>query len=86
MARNNLRAISFWLWRTQTYDRHMLRSDSHLKPSRLVHELDNIEKLNPLHDGKVCRQQCDIVEIGNNFFIVVTVKVQAEKIGFEDIR
>ena len=63
----------------------MLQSDSHLKPFRLRHELDNIEKPNPHHDGKVCRQQCDIVETGNEFFIVGTMKAQAENIGFEDI-
>ena len=79
-----MHAISFELWRTQTYDRHMLQSDSHLKPFRLRHELYNVEKLSPHHDGIVCRQQYDIVETGNVFFVIATVKAHAEKIGSED--
>ena len=78
MARNNLHAISFGLWRTQTYDRHMLQSDSHLKPFQLLHGLANVEKLSPHHDNIVCHQQYDIVETGNVFFIVVTMKAQAK--------
>ena len=64
----------------------MLQSDSNLKPFRLRHELDNVEKLSAHHDGIVCHQQYDIVETGNEFFIVATMKAQAEKIGFEDIQ
>ena len=84
MARNNLHAICFGLWCTQTYDRHMLQSDNHLKPFQLPHGLDNIEILIPHHDDIVCRQQYDIVETGNVFFVVATMKAQAEKIGSED--
>ena len=62
----------------------MLRSDNHLKPFRLHHELDSVEKPNPHHDGIVCNQQYDIVETGNGVYIVVTVKFQAENIGSED--
>ena len=74
----------FGLWHTHTYDCHMLQSDSHLKPFWLPHELNNVEKLNPHHDGIVCHQQYDIAEAGNGFFIVVIMKFQAKKFGFGD--
>ena len=62
----------------------MLQSDSHLKPFRLRHELDNVKKLSLHHDGIVCRQKYDIVETEKIIFIVATVKYQSENIGSED--
>ena len=62
----------------------MLQSVSNLEPFWLRHELDNIEKLSPHHDGIVCHQQYDIVETRNVFFFIVTMKSQAKKIGSED--
>ena len=84
MARSNQHAISFGLWHTHTYDHHMLQSDNHLKPFQLRQELDNVEKQRPHHNDIVCHQQYDIVETGNRFFVIVTMKVRAEKFGFGD--
>ena len=86
LARSNLHAISFGLWHTQTYDRHMLQNGSHLTPFQLLHELDNVEKQNPLHDDKVYHQLYYTVGIGSVFSVTKFVRCQAEKIGFGDKR
>ena len=51
-ARNNQLIISFGQWHTQTYDRHMLQNEIHVKLSQLHHRLDIVKIWNQYHDGK----------------------------------
>ena len=83
-AKNSQRAISFGLWRPQTYDHQTLQSGSHSKPFQPLHELCNVKKQNRHHDDKGCPQQYFIAGIGNRSFVDVNVKFQAENFGFGD--